>query len=371
MLYRMAAAATLTGVFQWSDAALVFAELTVGGVALGALAGVAANAAFARLRDTPLVILITFLVAWAAYIGAETLHVSGVLSVVTAGLIMGWRQHAILDAQSRLEAQAVWRTVVFAMEALVFILIGLALRKIIEDLGGFGPALDSALPTALLVTLAVIVSRFTWVLPATYLPRLLIPAVRRRDPSPPLAVPLLIGWAGMRGVVSLAAALALPIGFPGRSFIIFATFVVIAVTVLFQGVSLGLLVRWLKPPAHPARVRAHLSDHQARAQIYEASVALLAGLVDDKGEPLHPKLLEDYQRRVYVYRRNHEDAEGVAGMRKAHFDTALAALAAARETLLRLHRAGDIHDTTLHALELELDLEEARLRRLSGVSLTH
>jgi monovalent cation/hydrogen antiporter len=147
--------------------------------------------------------------------------------------------------------------------------------------------------------------------------------------------------------------------------------VVIAVTVLFQGVSLGLLVRWLKPATHPARVRAHLSDHQARAQIYEASVALLDGLVDDKGEPLHPKLLEDYRRRVYVYRRNHEDAEGIAGMRKAHFDTALAALAAAREALLRLHRAGDIHDTTLHALELELDLEEARLRRLSGAALSH
>jgi len=366
MLYRMAVAATLTGAFNWSDAALMFGQLTAGGVAVGAAAGLVADLLVLRLRDTQLIILSSFLIAWTTYIGAETLHVSGVLAVVTTGLIMGWRQHAILDAQSRIEAQAVWRSVVFVMEALVFILIGLSLRKVVDELGGFGPALTSSLPMALMVTLAVIVARLVWVIPATYLPRLLIPAIRKRDPYPPISIPILVGWAGMRGVVSLAAALALPIGFPGRDFIILATFVVIAVTVLVQGGTLGALVKWLKPTTPDLRVAAQLSDHQAREKIYAAALTLVTAEVDAEGNELHPKLAEEYRRRVFVYRRNHGDSDALAETRKAHFAMALTAVSAARGELLRLHRAGDIHDTTLHAVEAELDLEESRLLRLSG-----
>ncbi|PPD44054.1 MAG: Na+/H+ antiporter [Methylocystis sp.] len=365
MLYRLAAAAALTGAFSWPDAALTFGQLTAGGVAVGAFAALAADAALARLRDSQLIIVTSFLVAYVTYIGAEYVHVSGVLAVVTAGLIMGWRQHELLDAHSRLEAQAVWRTVVFVMEALVFILIGLALRNVVEELGGFGPTLTSALPFALTVTAVVVLARFIWVFPATYLPRL-IPSIRKRDPFPPLSVPILVGWAGMRGVVSLAAALALPIGFPGRDFIILTTFVVIAVTVLVQGASLGPLVEWLKPTSPALEGAAHLNEHQARATVYEAALALIARELDAHGQEIHPRLTEEYRRRVFVSRKNHEDREALADVRRAHFEMALAATDAARNELLRLHRAGDIHDTTLHAVEGELDLEEARLRRLSG-----
>jgi Na+/H+ antiporter len=365
MLYRMAAATTLTGVFNWSDAALMFGQLTAGGVAVGAVAGLTANAIVTRLRDAQLIILTSFLLAYATYIGAEALHVSGVLAVVTTGLIIGWAHHAILDAQSRIEAQAVWRTVVFVMEALVFILIGLALRNVVEELGGFGPALASSLPMALIVTLVVVVARLLWVFPATYLPRLLAPGLRARDPYPPLSIPILVGWAGMRGVVSLAAALALPIGFPGRDFIILTTFVVIAATVLLQGGTLGPLVNWLRPTTPTLAVR-HLNDHQAREKVYDVALRLIASEVDARGNALHPKLIEEYRRRVFVYRRNQEPGEELADMRKAHFDMALAAVAAARGELLRLHRAGDIHDMVLHAVEVELDLEESRLLRLSG-----
>ncbi|WP_457798068.1 Na+/H+ antiporter [Methylocystis sp. S23] len=366
MLYRVAAAAALTGVFSWSDAALMFGQLTAGGLAVGAAAGLLVNLAMSRLRDTQLIIIASFLVAWASYIGAEALHVSGVLAVVTCGLIMGWGQHAILDAESRLEAQAVWRSAVFVMEALVFILIGLALRKVVEELGGFGPALSSALPQALIVTGAMIAARFVWVFPAAYLPRLLFASIRKRDPYPPLSIPVIIGWAGMRGVVSLAAALALPLDFPGRGFIVLTTFVAIAVTVLIQGATLGLLVKWLKPAAPLVDPTPHLDDHEAREKIYAAALALIAADIDDEGQERHPKLLEEYRRRVFVYRKNHEEGEAVAQMRKAHFDMALAAVSAARGELLRLHRLGCVHDTTLHGVEAELDLEESRLRRLSG-----
>jgi NhaP-type Na+/H+ or K+/H+ antiporter len=365
MLYRMAAAAALTGAFDGSEAALLFVELSLGGIAVGLAAGYLVNFVMKRLRDTQLVILTSFLVAWITYIGAEALHVSGVLAVVSCGLLMGRAQHAILDAESRLEAQAVWRSAVFMMEALVFILIGVALRRVVTELGGFGPALTSFLPQALIVTGALMAARFIWVFPATYLPRLLIPAIRARDPYPPASIPVIIGWAGMRGVVSLAAALALPIDFPGRSFIVLTTFVVIAVTVLLQGGTLGWLVKWLKPST-PDFGAAHIGEHAAREKIYAAALELISAEVDEQGRHLHPKLMEEYRRRVFVYRRNSEGEEGVMEVRKAHFDMALAAVDRARAELLQLHRLGAVHDSTLHAVEGELDLEETRLRRLSG-----
>ncbi len=366
MLYRVATAAALTGLFDWSDAAMMFAQLTAGGLAAGAAAGVFVNFLMTRLRDTQLIIITSFLSAWATYLGAEALHASGVLAVVTAGLIMGWGQHAILDAESRLEAQAVWRSAVFLMEAAVFILIGLALRKVVDELGGFGPALTSALPQALVVTAAMIAARFFWVFPATYLPRLLIPSIRLRDPSPPPSIPVIIGWAGMRGVVSLAAALALPIGFPERGFIILTTFVVIAVTVLLQGATLGPLVTWLKPTAPAVGPHPPLGDHETRERIYAAALERISVEVDEEGRQRHPRLIDEYSRRVFVYRKNHEEREALADVRRAHFDMALAAVSTAREELLRLHRLGCVHDSTLHAVEAELDLEEARLRRLAG-----
>lgn len=365
MLYRMAAAAALTGAFDARDAALLFAQLSLGGVAVGLAAGYLVNLVLKRLRDTQLIIVTSFLIAWITYIGAEALHVSGVLAVVACGLLMGRAQHAILDAQSRIEAQAVWRSAVFMMEALVFILIGAALRRVVAELGGFGPALTSALPQALLVTAAVIAARFVWVFPATYLPRLLIPAIRAQDPYPPVSLPVVIGWAGMRGVVSLAAALALPMDFPGHSFIVLTTFVVIAVTVLLQGGTLGALVRRLNLSASPSSPE-HMGEHAARERIYAAALELIAAEVDEAGRHLHPKLMEEYRRRVFVYRRNQEDEEALMEIRKAHFDMALLAVARARAELLHLHHAGDVHDSTLHAVEAELDLEETRLRRLAG-----
>ncbi|MDJ0450573.1 Na+/H+ antiporter [Methylocystis sp. JR02] len=365
MLYRLAAAAALTGVFDWSDAAIMFGRLSAGGVAVGLVAGLFANGAMSRLRDTQLLILASFLISWATYVGAEALHVSGVLAVVTAGLLMGWAQHAILDAQSRIEMQTVWRAAVFVMEAMVFILIGLALRKVVEGLGGFNAAAASAVVDALIVTAAVIGARFVWVFPATYLPRL-APAVRNYDPCPSVSVPIVVGWAGMRGVVSLAAALALPADFPGRDFIVLATFVVIAVTVLLQGATLGPLVDWLKPTARPPGAVAHLDDHAAREKVYQAAILVVAAEVDGDGKERHPMLLEDYRRRVTIHQRAQREGDALIETKRAHFAMALAAVGGARAELLRLHRAGDIHDATLHAIEAELDLEESRLQRLSG-----
>lgn len=364
MLYRIAVAATLTGAFSWQDAALTFAWLSVGGVLVGIAIGYAVTAVLARIDDTATVILVSFLAAWGSYIGAELLHVSGVLAVVAVGLIMGWRQHEVLSAHNRVQALAVWNLVVYVMEALVFILIGLALHEIMTNLGGPGAALQSAMPFALAVTAAVIASRFVWVFPATYLPRLLIPGLRKRDPYPALAVPALIGWAGMRGVVSLAAALALPSGFPERDLIIFTTFVVIAVTVLFQGASLGPLVRWLDP-AEPKLVGAvHIDGREVRARINAAALENLKSRSAAEMDPLgpYPRLIAEYCDRLRTARSDTETPAEAARAREARKDAALAALATARAELIRLHRNGEIHDETLHLIEAELDHEEISLR---------
>ena len=206
VLYRFAVVAALTGTFDAGQAAVSFAFLAAGGVAAGVAFGWLVTLLLGRLRDPTLSIIASFLAAWVAYIFGEALHVSGVLATVACGLVMGWRQHTVLSAVTRIQALAVWNVSVFILESLIFILIGLSLRGVLLRLGGNWHAIVSLLPSAGAIITAVILTRFLWIFPATYLPRALIPALRRRDPYPPLAVPIVMSWAGMRGVVSLCCS---------------------------------------------------------------------------------------------------------------------------------------------------------------------
>src|SRR5690348_14123318 len=186
-----------------------------------------------RIRDTPIEITIMLILAYAAYLPAEALHVSGVLAVVTSGLYVGRYSPVVMTSQTRVQARAVWEIVNFLLNGLVFILIGLQLPEVLAGLTRYSAA---DLPWyAVLISGTVILVRLAWVWPATYLPRMFIRSIREHDPAPPWQPVTLIGWAGMRGVVSLATALALPLTtnggteFPGRDLIIFLTFSVILV----------------------------------------------------------------------------------------------------------------------------------------------
>ena len=367
VLYRFAVAAALTGTFDRGAAAASFCLLVAGGVGVGALCGLAAGTLLGRLRDAELSAVGSLLVAWGSYIGAERLGVSGVLSTVACGIVLGWRQHALLQAAQRLQARAVWDVTILVLESLVFILIGLSLRGVLHRLSGDPHALHALLPQAAAVVAAVVLARFAWIVPSTYLVRALSPALRRRDPYPPLGVPLVISWAGMRGVVSLAAALALPDGFPGRDFILATTFAVILVTVLVQGSTLAPLIR-LFPLGRLAEMSAAgLSEAEARLRMASTQLAAVRQRsVRPDGSERHPRLVEQYGYRVQAVSRFNEADGGLDDERAEHFATVLAAVAAGRSELLRLHRAGEIHDTVLHALEHELDLEEIRADRLGG-----
>jgi Na+/H+ antiporter len=368
LLYRFAVAAALTGAFHPGVAAVSFVWLSVGGVAFGFAAGQLGMWLIARLKTPHEAVLLSFLTAWVTYIAADLLEISSVLAVVTCGLVIGWRQHEVLTARGRTEVRAVWRFVVTVFETLVFVLIGLSLRGVLNRLGGFSSALESAGPVALYAVVAVTMARLLYMFPAVYLPRILSPSFRERDPAPPPSIVLIIGWAGMRGVVSLAAALALPQDFPGRDLLLFATFVVIAFTVLVQGSTLGPLIRLLlKLDASGVNVAAQ-KEFNARVQVAKASLQYLesATATAQGASHQHKELIEQYQRRLRVTDKIGATGVGWRDSRATHFGAALAALRAGRKELIRLHRSGDIHDSILHTLELELDLEELRLQQLAG-----
>ena len=365
VLFRLAVAAALTGSFSVGEALTSFAILSIGGIAIGLFIGWIATVLLARLHETPILAVATLLTAWASYIIADKLGVSGVLSTVACGLLLGWRQHEIMSAEARTSGQAVWRAVEFVLESLVFVLIGLSLRDVILDqelsTGRLWPAI-------LAVVLTVILSRFAWMFATAYGTSLLS---GRRAGKPSTAVLVVMSWAGMRGVVSLAIALSLPAELPGRDFILLTTFVVILVTVLGQGATLGPLIRAMQLPRSGLPIGSDgtpmLSEIDARVRVADAQLAAVQALAhDETGAVLHPRLLEQYEYRQAVIRRVQESAGGIPGARAAHFDLIVAAVAAGRAELLRLHRSGAIHDSVLRTLESELDFEELGARRRRG-----
>lgn len=223
----------------------------------------------------------------------------------------------------------------------------------LERLGAGAAGNGAVLPAASAVVAAVVLSGVVWMFPATYLPRLLVPALRRRDPMPPIAVPIIMSWAGMRGVVSLAAALSLPDGFSGRDFILATTFLVILVTVLVQGATLAPLILMLGLSEFILKQPDTLSEDEARARVAEAQLRAVEVEADR-----HPRLLEQYRWRVRAT-ANFLAAQGALNEdRSEHFRVVLTANAAGRAALLQMHRDGQIRDRVLHNLEQDLDLEE-------------
>ncbi|QWT22210.1 Na+/H+ antiporter [Bacillus sp. NP157] len=359
VLFRFAVAAALTGAFSAHGALMSFAGLALGGIAVGLVVGALIVLALRRIDDIFLAITASCLAPWAAYIGGEAVHVSGVMAVVTTGIIFGWFQHEVFSANVRVRGTSFWAVMIFLLEALVFILIGFSLRGVIERLGGIGNTIDALGVPILAVLGAVILSRFVWVYATDYLR---IPVLRAfgRKPSPPSPKStFLLGWAGMRGVVTLAIALSLPDNMPGRDLTLAAAFAVILVTVVVQGGTMGPVIRWLGLDRDIHNEGNHLNEMEAYLRIDTAQMeAVKARAYDTAGNLLHPRLLEQYSYRVSIAKRVLEEPSSLAGGRESHYDVVLAAIAAGRTELLRLHRSGHIHDELLHYLERDLDLQQ-------------
>jgi Na+/H+ antiporter len=357
--YRFAIAAALTGVFSPVEAGLAFVYAGLGGILVGVVVGVLVTAAWQRTTDSTLEIMVSLLAPFAAYLPAEALGMSGVLAVVVAGLIAGRRAARALSPDARLMGRSVWGIVTFIIEGFAFILVGLQLPSIVERLAPrTGPHLASL---GIAIVLTVIVARMVWVFPATYLPRVLNARLRERDPSPPKAAVFVISWAGMRGAVTLAAALALPIDpvpFPERDLIIFLAFCVILATLVGQGLTLPWLIRRL---GVAATTGAGTEETQARMAAVEAALDRLADLAVEY--PGHLELVDQLKAR-YDHEARHIAPEGPRDEQEQealeHLEIRTAVVAAQREAVIRLRDDGIIGDDVLHRIERDLDLEALR-----------
>lgn len=287
VLFRFAVIATLSGVFNASAAVGSFVVLAVGGVAAGLAVAGAWMVVVRRLADETLIIAATTLMCWCAYLVAEAMHVSGVIATVTAGLVLGWQQHVVFRATERLRGAAFWRTLVFVLEALVFILIGFSLHGVIERLGQRETLATPLLVPVLGVVLALITARFIWVFGADRVLLLLRRFGLRRARPLGWRQATVLSWAGMRGVVTLAIALTLPAAMPGRDLMLVAAFTAIVVTVVVQGASLGWLIRTVRPADEEPPAKLGLAQAEAAvARVRYDAVKTMA--YDAKGTLIHP-----------------------------------------------------------------------------------
>ncbi len=367
VLVRFAVAAALTGAFSIGQAVASFAGLLAGGIAIGAAVGFLVVQLLRHLDDDYLIIIATVLTGWIAYIAGDTLGVSGVIATVTCGLTLGWYQHEVLSATVRVRGTAFWQMIIFIFEALVFVLIGLSLRSVVDRLGGADDALMTFAPAVGAIIAAVLVSRFAWVF-GTEAVSMLWRRISGSSRSPfDWRTATIMSWAGMRGVVTLAVALSMPESLPGRDLILVASFAVILVTVLLQGVTIGQLIEWVNPDRNPEINARHLNERQAWARLEAAQLEAVEPLAHDKdGNVIHPRLLEQYRYRTTLMQRLSAEPSFPAEARSQHYDVVLAGLEAGRKELLRLHRGGEIPDELLHLLERDLDLQEVTARHSRG-----
>ncbi len=363
--YRLAVVAAVSGTFSLGEAALSFLIVSIGGVAIGLAAGWAIVFVLGRLEDPPVEVLLSLLAPFGAWLPAEAIGVSGVLSVVTAGIVVGRRAPRILGSDTRVLGSGVWQMVVFTLTGLVFILIGLQLPTVLDSLAATR-TFEELASWAVIVSVTVILVRLAWVFPATYLPRLLWPGLRARDPSPRPQAVLVLGWAGMRGVVSLAAALALPLTvadgspFPGRDLVIFLTFAVILATLVGQGLTLPWLIRRLGV-GDDGKV-AHEELHAREAAVH-AALERLAELETEW--PGHLELIvnlrERHEHATAHLEHDHEAGEVPHDLEKVeHAIIQRAVIDAQRLAVIDLRDRGVIGDAALRQVERGLDLEELR-----------
>jgi monovalent cation/hydrogen antiporter len=365
VLYRFAVAAVVTGSFSLVEATGLFVLTGVGGLAVGLAAGWIIKEVRTRIDDPPTEITISILSGYAAYIPAEELGFSGVIAAVTVGVYMGWHTPQLTTPIMRIQGISVWEILTFLLNAVLFLLVGMQLPTVIDNITGYSTG--RLIFWGLLISLVVIVVRLMWGFTVTYLIRAIDRRESQRERRASWESRFVIGWAGMRGSVSLAAALALPLqtdagaAFPARDLIILLAYVVILVTLVGQGLTLGPLIAKLGVADDGTEEREEV---MARVRLAEAALARIEELTDQ--DWARPDTLErvrgmyDYRRRRFAAR---EDGDG------DHYEERTGAYQrvmyelfdAQREELIGLRNRGDISDEVRRRVERELDLEESRL----------
>jgi CPA1 family monovalent cation:H+ antiporter len=367
ILYRFAVVAITTGAFSLPKASGTFVAIVAGELLFGVAVGWLSLRARHRARDPQVEITLSLLTPYIAYWIPEHLGGSGVIATVACGLYISWNGPLLIAAATRLQGIFFWDLVIYLIEGLLFLLTGFQLRALFEKSKAF-PLQDIVVAT-LLVAAIVIVARFAWVYPATYLPRLLSKRLRTRDPAPSWRAVFVIGFTGVRGAVSLAAALALPLalpsgqGFPDRDLIQFVSFGVILITLVGLGLTLPSVVRLLgvaKEARHEHKAE-HQSEIAARREALAVALRQLDDITDDR---------ELSDEVVNLLRARHETR---ASLLPSSFDDEAREISATGIALVRelieverkfIHaqlRDGKITDESRRRIERDLDLEEASL----------
>jgi monovalent cation/hydrogen antiporter len=358
VLYKFAVAAAVSGAFSLADFAWRLPVNVVGGVAVGLGVAYLVRQVRKRVDDPPTEVAIALLSGYLAYLPASAIGVSGVLAAVTIGVYMGWYTPELTNTETRLSGNAFWEILVFVVNALLFALIGLQLHAIAGRLA----ITASLIGQAAIVVLAVFLIRIVWVPIFTYVPRFMFRRIRERDPYPPWQAPLVISWAGVRGAVSLAAALALPSNVPQRDVIVFVSFVVVLASLVGPVLTLPALVRAIGIRDDGGAER---EDAKARIRAAEAALARIEQIAEE-GWANEDSL--ERARGQYGFRTNRfkarltgEDDSG-AEERSVRFQRLRRELLdAERAAVVALRNEGVITEEVMHRVQRDIDLEALRL----------
>jgi Na+/H+ antiporter len=371
IIFRFALMAITTGTFVFQEATAQFFIVIIMGIVTGIVIGIIFYAIYVWFPTTPNIdIMLTFITPYAMYIVAEKFHFSGVLAVVSGGLFLSIRSHRILKYQSRLHGQHVWSAVAFALNGFVFLLIGLELPVIITDLGEEG--LKFAIRCGLLISLVLILLRVACTFSASVFTHFISRYITTADSNPGWKAPLIIGWAGMRGVVSLAAALSIPMHlsdgsvFPYRNLILFITFSVILVTLVLQGLTLPALVRWinLDDPDYPKSRREQ--EVILRKKMSAAALEILNNdySAQIENNPWLKNLEQRYKNDVHMLSKFHNEGRELAADSYTNYRRiSLELLKAQRQVLMQLNKKEQLDEDVIRKHVTLLDLEEEKVRR--------
>lgn len=369
VLYRFAVVAASVGAFSFSHALGAFAAITAGEI----LWGLAVGWLMLRMRrwvdDPRLEIMLSVLTPFIAYWPPEHLGGSGVLATVTAGLYISWNGLRLIGADTRLQGIFFWDFFIYLTEGMVFLMTGLQARAITAGFTSYSKS--ELIVAAAILCAVVIVARFVWMYPATYLPRWLFPALAKRDPAPPWQWPFALAFTGIRGIVSLAAALAIPLvtesgePFPHRDLILILTFAVILVTLVGQGLLLPAVIRAL------GLVNAGRLEHEAekaeelaaRRKAIEAAMQRLDALGVERSLPVEviEPLRARHADRLKFVEQKRDDEEGDGKLTVLREDIEQLLLTAERDLINDLYRCGRLRDEPRRRIERELDLRDAYL----------
>ncbi|MFI4938212.1 MAG: Na+/H+ antiporter [Candidatus Berkiellales bacterium] len=368
MIYRFSLAAILYGTFSFPHAVESFFILTLGGVVAGLCIAVAAAFVFRQINNTHAETTFTFMTAFAAYLIAEHLGFSGVISTVTAGLYFGIRFPELASSDTKLNANATWSTMLFIINGFAFTLIGFQIPVVLKNIEAY--SLTDLIIYGTVISLVVILIRLIWIYPSAYIPRKLFPSIAKKDPMPSTGMLFIIGWAGMRGIVSLAAVLAIPFNStemsnPHLGLLIFITYCVIGTTLLLPTISLPYLIKVFKL----AETRDILKEEAtARLRIIEEVIKVISAIAkaENISDPVFNEFIKQFERKQRII-STHISETPYSMLTDDYFSLkrlTLLAIKAERETLIRLRKIGEIHDEIFWRLSDELDLEEIRAKSL-------